>query len=502
MELNGICFSEKQGQLEIKRPVLDFSYVPIGYMDYIVSPIELYNVGGVKVKYKIDLNEVNKFNEANDDFIIFKLENSEGSIGPGDFKYIAVFFRPLTSKEYILPLMVYYIDDNNQPSNNNNNPTNNNQIISEIPITIKGKGYHPLKFIPPKIQSPFLTMPNGRMCNTFNNEIIQKCGVSVEEIDFGECEEKKVYNKTFILYNFSNTCSLNFDFREPGFILKDEIDIKPNKDKLEPNSHILIKMILTPKGYISEYNGEIEINITWNAENSNKVLDKEILHIRIRKQSKLKEITGNVEKSENENQCFIESLLTDLTREILSEETYQQMLLKNIDNQPLGIIDWTSDVEYSTQADVRKSIIEMYDNEAQEIINKDERLKIKEDKKRSTGKKITNASYPSSNTSNNKAGNKNVNEGDENVNNAYNNNIDEFGEKDDLEIQDKYMKELLDKYKLTIPEVNESLCIVNDESRKLISNDIMESTVYNIISEAVYGETNLTEKTRIYFFNK
>ena len=502
MELNGICFSEKQGQLEIKRPVLDFSYVPIGYMDYIVSPIELYNVGGVKVKYKIDLNEVNKFNEANDDFIIFKLENSEGSIGPGDFKYIAVFFRPLTSKEYILPLMVYYIDDNNQPSNNNNNPTNNNQIISEIPITIKGKGYHPLKFIPPKIQSPFLTMPNGRMCNTFNDEIIQKCGVSVEEIDFGECEEKKVYNKTFILYNFSNTCSLNFDFREPGFILKDEIDIKPNKDKLEPNSHILIKMILTPKGYISEYNGEIEINITWNAENSNKVLDKEILHIRIRKQSKLKEITGNVEKSENENQCFIESLLTDLTREILSEETYQQMLLKNIDNQPLGIIDWTSDFEYSTQADVRKSIIEMYDNEAQEIINKDERLKIKEDKKRSTGKYVTNASHPSSNTSNNKAGNKNVNEGDENVNNANNNNIDEFGEKDDLEIQDKYMKELLDKYKLTIPEVNESLCIVNDESRKLISNDIMESTVYNIISEAVYGETNLTEKTRIYFFNK
>jgi hypothetical protein len=82
------------------------------------------------------------------------------------------------------------------------------------------------------------------------------------------------------------------------------------------------------------------------------------------------------------------------------------------------------------------------------------------------------------------------------------NNENEFGEKDDLEIQDKYMKELLDKYKLTIPEVNESLCIVNEESRKLISNDIMESTVYNIISEAVYGETNLTEKTRIYFFNK
>jgi hypothetical protein len=237
-------------------------------------------------------------------------------------------------------------------------------------------------------------MPNGRMCNTFNNEIIQKCGVSVEEIDFGECEERKSYNKTFILYNFSNSCSLNFDFREPGFILKDEIEIKPNKDKLDPNSHILIKMILTPKGYISEYNGEIEINITWNAENSNKVLDKEILHIRIRKQSKLKEITNtNIEKTENEFQCFIETLLCDLTREILSEESYQEMLMKNIDNQPLGIIDWTSDLCYSTQADVRKNIMEIYNAEAREILNKDDRERMKKDVvfgKRNKEKKISN----------------------------------------------------------------------------------------------------------------
>ena len=79
---------------------------------------------------------------------------------------------------------------------------------------------------------------------------------------------------------------------------------------------------------------------------------------------------------------------------------------------------------------------------------------------------------------------------------------DIFGDEEDLRIQEKYTRELLDKYKLTIPEVNESLALVNQESRKLISNDIMETTIYNIISEAVYGETDLTEKTRIYFFNK
>jgi hypothetical protein len=77
-----------------------------------------------------------------------------------------------------------------------------------------------------------------------------------------------------------------------------------------------------------------------------------------------------------------------------------------------------------------------------------------------------------------------------------------FCEEEDFIIQEKYSRELLDKYKLTVTEVNEGYALVNKESRKLISNDIMETTIYNIISEAVYGETDLTEKTRIYFFNK
>ncbi len=53
------------------------------------------------------------------------------------------------------------------------------------------------------------------------------------------------------------------------------------------------------------------------------------------------------------------------------------------------------------------------------------------------------------------------------------------------------MKNLLNKYKLTIPELNEKIIAVNEDSRKLISNVIMENTIYNIVSEAGCGETNL-----------
>ena len=223
--------------------------------------------------------------------------------------------------------------------------------MGKIPVVIKGIGYHPMKFTPPKIMSPFAKMPKERVCNTFGGEIIQKCGLSIEEIDFGECEEGISKNQTFIIYNYSQTNSFNFEFNVPGFILKDTIEIKPNKDKLEPNSHKIIKMILTPKGYVCNYDGEIEVKITWNNNDENEQkISKEILHIRIRKTSVQKDLQGKVEKTVNKNQCFIETLLSDLTKEIMGEQKYQDNLVKLIDEQPLGLFDWTNDVEYPSQA--------------------------------------------------------------------------------------------------------------------------------------------------------
>ena len=474
-ELFAQCYSDKQGILEIKRPVLDFSYVPIGYMNYLVSPLELSNVGGVKIKYKIESKEIDKFNNDNDHFEIFKIDSIEGSIGPGDVMHLPVFFRPLTSKLYTMNLLVHYTDEQTGPSN--------------IPIVIKGHGYHPHQFVPPPMLSPFHTMPQDRMCNHFEGGLIQKCGVSVEELDFGEMKEKPT-NKTFILYNFSDSNSFNFDIREPTFILKDDIEIKPNKDKLEKNSHILIKLTLTPKALISNYHGEIEINITWNAEKANKVLEKEKLHIRIRKRSQMKETAStDIVKENNDNMCFVEAMLEEFTREILSEQSFSELLLKNLEMQPLGIFDWTSDIAYPEQSEVRKLLMANYSNKADTIVSNE--LNNTTNSNKTNKKTIPTKNAPSHNMSN-ASGNKVQQQ----------NEPDLYGENADLNIQEKYMKELLCKYKMTVPEVNEALALVNEESRKLLSNDIMEATIYNIISEAVYGETDLTEKTRIYFFNK
>ena len=77
---------------------------------------------------------------------------------------------------------------------------------------------------------------------------------------------------------------------------------------------------------------------------------------------------------------------------------------------------------------------------------------------------------------------------------------EEFGDAQDNEIQEKYYKDLINKYKYTINEVNEKIICVNDETKKLISDVIMENTIYNIINESIEGVTDLTVKPRIYFF--
>ena len=56
------------------------------------------------------------------------------------------------------------------------------------------------------------------------------------------------------------------------------------------------------------------------------------------------------------------------------------------------------------------------------------------------------------------------------------------------------------KYKYNLSDINERLIMINEETKKIITDIIMENTLYNIISQSVYGEADLTVKPRIYFF--
>jgi hypothetical protein len=243
----------------------------------IVCPLEIRNVGGIKIRFKINENEIKKYNTKNDDFPIFKLDNTEGPLGPNEVTYVIGSFRPLTNKEYRVVVPIEYSDGING--------------IIEDKIILSGYGYNPKSMKIPQIKSIFFEMPKSRLYNYFENNIIQKCGVSLEEIDFGSMEDGKSSSHTFILYNYSQADSLNFEFFNPGFNMKDDLIIEPIKGKLGPNSHLIIKTKLIPKNALSNYEGEIEIKINWMIHGDNKISqDKENLFIRVAKKAYLKDV--------------------------------------------------------------------------------------------------------------------------------------------------------------------------------------------------------------------
>ena len=516
-ELYGETLIDKNGILSFPKDILDFYEVPIGNMDYITSSFEIKNISNIKVKYIIDKEKINKYNENHKGFEIFKIDNYESTIGPGESKYLIVYFRPLADIEYKLDLTLYYTDEVNS---------------SQMKITIKGKGYNPLIKKALDYKTSFEKMPNSVVYRYYNNQMIQKCGISLEDLDFGLINKPK--NKTFIIYNFSEDKSFNFDFTEPGFLITDELQIIPNKGTVEPKKHKIIKCILSPKeGENNEYEGDILIKIIWNPKikllnnnanilpgsmNLGKIefkkrksnldtygsfsknnlmnlggmniskIEKENLYLRVSKKSELlkeKKVLNNNFNLDC-NSCFVELIITKLTQEILTSKDFIEFLQKNMDYQPLSLYKWTHNDICSTLPEIRKKflkhlrmkIINLYGDLSQVSTGGYKRTTIRSEIRAMTHRGYTIKSSKSE--------------------------VDvikeKYDEENDNKLEEKYIKEVADKYKYSTKEMNEKIIIVNDETKKLIIDTVMENTIFNIICEAVYGEIDLTEKQRIYFF--
>ena len=518
-ELYGETLNTKNGILSLPKNILNFNEIPIGNMNYISSPFELKNISTIKIKYMIDKNEINKFNEIHN-YEIFKIDNYEGSIGPGESKYLIFHFRPLAEFEYKVDLTLYYTDEVN---------------TSQMKISIIGKGYHPLKSKIPIYKNPYEKMPNSVVFKYFNNQMIQKCGLSLEDLDFGIINRPK--NKTFILYNFSEDNSFNFDFDEPGFLIKDFLQIQPNKGVIPPGKHTIIKCILYPnKRNNNDYEGDILIKIAWNP-NNNKIfnnnlnilpnsinigknelkkkksfldaignqssknnsllnlgginisrIEKENLYLRVSKKSEISKEKKVLSSNFNLdcNSCFVELIITKLVQEILSSKDFKESFQNNIENQSLSLYRWTHNQICSTLPEIRKKflkhlrmkIINLYGDLSQVNSGGYKRTTIKSEIRAMTHRGYTIKS--------NKSDVDTIKE--------------KYDEESDNKLEAKYIKEVSDKFKYSIKEMNEKIIIVNHETQKVINDTIMENTIYNIICEAVYGEIDLSEKQRIYFF--
>jgi hypothetical protein len=247
----------------------------------IVCPLEIKNVGGIKLRYTIIEEEIKKYNTINDDFPVFKLENVEGSLSPGETSYIIGSFRPLTNKHYRVEVPLLYTDNMNGEQ--------------EDYIVLSGYGYNPRLVTIPDLQSTFKNMPKSLVYNNYDGNMVQKCGLSVEELDFGIMDFTKTASQIFILYNYSKNDCFNYEFNIPGFNMSDEFILEPSKGKLEPNSHVIIKARLRPSNALSSYNGQIQCVISWLIQGDTKnVSSRENLYVRVNKKAKLKEVISLV----------------------------------------------------------------------------------------------------------------------------------------------------------------------------------------------------------------
>ena len=177
----------------------------------------------------------------------------------------------------------------------------------------------------------------------------------------------------------------------------------------------------------------------------------------------------------------------DYMKQILCDPDIDNLLCDRLDNQPLGLYEWTNNTPYVTHEEVRGKLINTYLSKA--VNSTDLNTSSTVSNKRNIFGNNRNSTSQQSQQSQVSARGKEK-ESDNVFNEIQENKIDE-----------KYMGELIDKFNYTIPEVNEKILLVNENTKNLIGS-ILENTVYNIVAEAVYGEADLSERTKIYFFKK
>lgn len=174
------------------------------------------------------------------------------------------------------------------------------------------------------------------------------------------------------------------------------------------------------------------------------------------------------------------------------------LLTKRIDEQPLNLYQFTTNQNYTSHEQVRKKIISNYlnitstnlteINSTKDALTKRENIRTQ----RNISSKESTHSMKSRESEENRMRRQIIME---KMGADFDTN---FEEGEDLKIESKYMNEIINMMSYKTSEVSEKILLVNEDSKNFISS-ILENTFFNIISEAVFGETDLSEKSKIYF---
>lgn len=333
--------------------------VPIGLEWSVTYPIEIKNLGITKLKYKVELENLEKLNSDNYNFRVFDIENPEGVLMPNEIQYLYVDFRPLESKNYHLELPIKVSDIEG--------------VCQNITLRLNGVGYQGEENKPQEIQF-YEDLPKCRAHCKDDDEL--QAAFSVEEIDFGEVDPEVPSKRMVILYNMSATQSLSFKFFRTGLLSTDNINLLPISGELQPNSHKNIKMVLKAAQLPTIFDGEIMCQIEWE-DNVNRgaptinethtetksvvthANENEFLFIRLKKRSCLsKYVKNNNYDFTNDPvkpSLFLNNLFIDAMDEVLEDEDTDKLFDK-LEDEPVGAFPMLDEQDPPTCRDVSSAL--------------------------------------------------------------------------------------------------------------------------------------------------
>jgi len=342
----------KRGHLWLKNQLYEFNPTPISLLNPIVYPVEIQNIGPVKIKYEIDQAPLKKYIIDNYNFKVFAIQNPEGVLMANETQYLYFHFYPIEAKLYSLKLPICVSDIEG--------------VVQNLELNIKGSGI----INSPKsneVLSPNIDgIPSLR---SYLDGKGSKASFSLDKIDFGVMEIGKPSRRIVILYNHSKKESLIFEFMKTGLIFEDELVLEPISGELKPETFITIKMTLNSSSKLSSYDGEIECKIEWiNSENSQKNNEGEknnieSLFLGIAKKPLFKLLSESCHKRD---ESFLENILIDMIKSCLDDPLIEQTMSR-IDNLPI----YTTEVTDNDPIPEEKEVKNEFEIRRDELINKE-----------------------------------------------------------------------------------------------------------------------------------
>ncbi|KAJ3030918.1 UNVERIFIED_CONTAM: hypothetical protein HDU68_007279 [Siphonaria sp. JEL0065] len=229
-----------------------FEPVSIGCIAPPIQSFRLANNGLVHLSYTIDLTPLKKFKQKEKDFDVFKCNKVSGSIPPGGVEFIKWIFRPLEAKEYAV----------------------------DIPITTDDGQTTIITFVGQGLEEP---LHHTNMNPKFDDAIPQvqilpmqnQIGIiSKEHINLGDIPIGAQFREILTVRNISETQDLSFNWIFPyaSWGIKPCVKVTPVSGRLGPGEARVCKLVFTPTHDAEICSSDIECQITNETEKA--VYDK------------------------------------------------------------------------------------------------------------------------------------------------------------------------------------------------------------------------------------